>query len=83
VLYEMLTGHKPFTGLTAMDLMQQHVSGERPALPPGLCAYEPVVTRLMARERDDRYPDMDAVLADLDSLAIGAAQPAELSRHTA
>jgi DNA-binding response OmpR family regulator len=68
VLYEMLTGRKPFTGLTAMDLMQQHVSGKRPALPAELSAYEAVVTRLMARERDDRYADMDAVLADLNQL---------------
>ncbi len=83
VLYEMLTGRKPFTGLTAMDLMQQHVSGERPALPPGLSAYEPVMTRLMARERDQRYPDMDAVLNDLDLLAAGAAQPAEPIQQTA
>ena len=83
VLYEMLTGRKPFTGLTAMDLMQQHVTGERPALPPELSAYEPVVTRLMARERDDRYPDMDAVLADLDQLPAAAGQPAELARQTA
>jgi serine/threonine-protein kinase PpkA len=69
VCYEMLTGRKPFTGLTAMDLMQQHVSGERPPLPPELAAYEPLVGRLMAREREARFPNMDAVLADLTELA--------------
>jgi CheY-like chemotaxis protein len=68
VLYEMLTGHKPYTGHTAMELMQQHVSGERPVLSQALALYEPVVARLMARERDDRYPDIDAVLAALDAL---------------
>jgi CheY-like chemotaxis protein len=83
VLYEMLTGRKPFTGLTAMDLMQQHVSGERPALPSELCSYESVVTRLMARERDERYADMDAVLSDLDRLAADAAPPTEPARQTA
>jgi DNA-binding response OmpR family regulator len=69
VCYEMLTGRKPFTGLTAMDLMQEHVSGERPPLPPELAAYEPLIGRLMAREREARFPDMDAVLAGLDELA--------------
>jgi len=86
VFYEMLTGRKPFTGLTAMDLMQQHVTGERPALPPELAAFEPVVTRLMARERDERYADMDEVLAALDRLPAPAAVPvdsAEPARQTA
>ena len=83
VLFEMLAGRKPFTGLTAMDLMQQHVSGERPALPPELSAYEPIVARLMARDRDNRYADMDAVLAELDKLPTATAPPAEPIRNTA
>jgi len=68
VLYEMLTGRKPFHGLTAMDLMQQHVSGERPALPPEQAAFEPVLARLMARERDQRYADAPEALAALEQL---------------
>ena len=80
VLYEMLAGRKPYTGLTAMDLMQQHVSGERPALPAPLARFEPVIARLMARDREDRYPDIGAVLTDLERLPpdanIGAAASA-------
>jgi DNA-binding NarL/FixJ family response regulator len=76
VCYEMLTGRKPFTGLTAMDLMQEHVSGQRPPLPAELAAYEPLVGRLMAREREARFPDMDAVLAGLDELATPPAAQA-------
>jgi eukaryotic-like serine/threonine-protein kinase len=68
VFFEMLTGRKPFTGLTAMDLMQQHVSGERPALPAELAVYEPVLAKLMARDREDRFADIDAVLTALDEL---------------
>jgi len=69
VLFEMLAGHKPYTGVSAMDLMQQHVSGERPPLPPHLAIYEPLLSRLMAREREQRCPDMQAVLVELDQLA--------------
>jgi len=69
VLYEMLTGHKPFHGLTAMDLMQQHVSGERPPLPPELARYELLLSRLMAREREQRYVNAPEALAALDALA--------------
>lgn len=73
VLYEMLAGRKPYTGLTAMDLMQQHVSGERPSLPAPLERFEPVIARLMARDREERYPDMAAVLEELERLAPDAA----------
>jgi len=76
VLYEMLTGHKPYTGQTAMELMQQHVSGVRPSLPAALQAYEPVIARLMAREVDERHADIDAVLADLSALPKAAAADA-------
>jgi len=68
VFYEMLTGSKPFTGLTAMDLMQQHVAGERPALPAGLAAFEPIIARLMARDRDERFADIGTALAELEQL---------------
>lgn len=79
VLYEMLTGHKPFHGLTAMDLMQQHVSGERPPLPPELARYELLLSRLMAREREQRYvnaPEALAALAALAAEVIPATEPA-------
>ncbi len=77
VFYEMLTGHKPFHGLTAMELMQQHVSGERPALPPELGDYESVLARLMAREREQRYADAPQALAALNTLASRAAEDVE------
>ena len=69
VFYEMLAGHKPYTGISAMDLMQQHVSGERPPLPPQLAIYEPLLARLMARDREARCTDMQAVLTELNQLA--------------
>jgi DNA-binding response OmpR family regulator len=69
VFFEMLAGHKPYTGISAMDLMQQHVSGERPPLPPHLAIYEPLLARLMARDREARCADMQAVLTELNQLA--------------
>jgi DNA-binding NarL/FixJ family response regulator len=72
VFHEMLTGHKPYHGQTAMELMQQHVSGERPALPAALAVYEPVLGRLMARNRDERFGSASEVLAALDELPAPA-----------
>ena len=77
VFYEMLTGHKPFHGLTAMELMQQHVSGERPALPAELGHYESVLARLMAREREQRYADAAQALTALDTLTTQSTREVE------
>jgi serine/threonine-protein kinase PpkA len=76
VFFEMLTGRKPYTALTAIELMHQHVSGDRPALPAELVAFEPLIARLMARNRDDRYANVDALLAALDALPATAPRPA-------
>jgi len=55
ILYEMLTGNKPYLGATAVEVMQQHVNGPRPALPPACAELEPLLDRLMARDRDERF----------------------------
>ena len=75
ILYEMLTGRKPYTGATAVEVMQQHVRGPRPALPPECAALEPVLDRLMARERENRIADALAAEAELGS-AIAMLRPA-------
>jgi serine/threonine protein kinase len=75
IFYEMLSGHKPFHGLTAMELMHKHVTGERPPLPAGLEHFEPVLVRLMARERTDRYASASDALAALDALAASPGEP--------
>jgi hypothetical protein len=76
----MLTGRKTYTALTAIELMQQHVSGERPALPPELAVYEPLIARLMAREREERCPSVDALLAALDELPAAPARATPAAR---
>jgi eukaryotic-like serine/threonine-protein kinase len=83
VFYEMLTGAKPYSGVTAMDLMQQHVSGQRPPLPEALADCEPLLTRLMAREREERLADIDAVLAAFDALPAAAAELPVQAAHAA
>jgi DNA-binding response OmpR family regulator len=65
MLYEMLTGAKPYVGTTAVEVMQQHVRGPRPALPPDCAALEPLLDRLMSRDREHRFPDADAADAAL------------------
>ena len=85
VLYQLLTGARPFVG-SASTVMQQ-ILNERPAAPsqrlPGLgSAYDHIVERAMAKAAADRYPSARAFLdalaavgqdagADPDATALG------------
>jgi len=55
ILYEMLTGDKPYTATTLSGLVYQHVHGDLPQLPPHLKAYQPIVHKLLAKRPEDRY----------------------------
>ncbi len=69
-LYEALYGHRPFKGEEVPDLMHAIVEG-LPGLPPELPGLPEVVRRAMARglsvKKDDRFPDMNALLDALTS----------------
>jgi serine/threonine-protein kinase PpkA len=65
ILYEMLTGTRPFLGTTAIEVMQQHVNGQRPSLPPACASLEPLVDRMMARDRTERFSNAAEVRAAL------------------
>jgi serine/threonine-protein kinase PpkA len=57
MLFEMLSGAKPYSGSSAVEVIQQHVRGARPPLPQECQALEPVLEALMAHELSERFPD--------------------------
>ncbi len=76
VLYEMVTGYRPFTGRTLPELTQAIVSGplRQPSalnseLSPGL---EQIVLTAIARKRDDRYEHATLMAQDLRGLRLQA-----------
>jgi serine/threonine protein kinase len=76
VLYEMVTGQRPFTGRTLPELTQAIVGGPlRPptALNPELSSeLDQIILTAMARNRDDRYENASLLARDLRDLRLQA-----------
>jgi eukaryotic-like serine/threonine-protein kinase len=62
VYYEMLTGRKPYTGASAMEVIYKHKRAELPAVDPKYSAYEPILRRLLAKSPQDRFQSAREVL---------------------
>jgi eukaryotic-like serine/threonine-protein kinase len=55
LFYEMITGRKPYTGHSAMDVLQQHVTAPVPQLPHTHVHLQALLEGLIAKSRDDRF----------------------------
>jgi len=55
MFYEMLIGHKPYTGATAMEVIYKHKRAELPEIAPQFADYEEILRRLLAKSPADRY----------------------------
>ncbi len=81
VLYEMLTGEKPFGGESVSSVLYRIVNenaadafAQRPTLPAGLSGF---LRTALAKEPEDRFPDGDAFAAALRQAAREGAGPGE------
>jgi eukaryotic-like serine/threonine-protein kinase len=76
VLYEMVTGHRPFTGRTLPELTTAIVSGplRRPTTLNSELSVEleSIILIAMARQRDDRYAHATLMAQDLRALRLQA-----------
>jgi DNA-binding NarL/FixJ family response regulator len=75
ILYEMLTGVRPFIGTSAIDLMEKHVLGDRPPLPAEVAHFEPLLAAMMATDRERRLADAGALLKGLNEFAADMQNP--------
>ena len=78
VLYETISGHRPFTGRTLPELTQAIVEGT--LRPPSTydseisTELEKIILKAMARNRDERYENAGLMAHDLRSLNIRSKQ---------
>jgi CheY-like chemotaxis protein len=68
MFYEMLTGRKPYTGATAMEVLQQHVNTPLPSLPHSLARYEYFLNKLVAKNRAERFTQAEEIIAAIGEL---------------
>lgn len=87
VLYEMVTGHKPFAGSTPTDVIVSIVEREPESLstsaPPEALPLQRIVTKALAKDRNNRYHTADEILRELKSVNRDLEHGVDLDRSAA
>lgn len=75
ILYELIVGEPPFTGTDALQIVRKvytepapNVRAREPRCPLELAA---IATRALAKAKEERYPDAQALAADLAAFLTG------------
>ena len=66
IFYEMLTGTRPYTGETLIEILSQHIMAPIPRLPERMADFQPLIDGMLAKRVADRFADADAVLTEID-----------------
>jgi eukaryotic-like serine/threonine-protein kinase len=77
ILYQMLTGEKPYVGATTGDILDQHCNAAVPVLETALAACQPLLNKLMAKDPNHRFGNAREALEALEQT------PAPLGRAAA
>jgi tRNA A-37 threonylcarbamoyl transferase component Bud32 len=72
MFFEMLTGHKPYTGATAMEVIYKHKRADLPEIAPQFADYEGLLRRLLAKAPADRYQTARELLEAISALKLPA-----------
>ncbi len=57
LFYEMLTGEKPYASTTVYDVIIKHKQAPVPVLEKELAEFQPLLNKMMAKDRDKRFKD--------------------------
>lgn len=77
LLWEMLTGKKPYVAEDAFATAMQHATSPIPMLPPELAGFQPIINRLLAKRPEDRYASAEQSVTALQNIGPAPAPPAE------
>ena len=68
LFYEMLTGAPPFGGETPLNVVLAHINQPPPPLPPAFAHFQPVIDRMLAKDREQRYADLTTFVKELKAM---------------
>lgn len=74
VLFEMLTGEKPYEGDSMVSVAVKHVQEPVPKLPQELRCYQPLIDKMMAKNRRKRLSSEKQLQQMLDKIMTGIAK---------
>jgi TolB-like protein/Tfp pilus assembly protein PilF len=87
VLYEMVTGHAPFTGHTPREVMSSILEKEPPPLthyiPHAPAELQQIISKTLRKNREERYPSAHALLQALKDLRHKLEVAADLAHAAA
>ncbi|MGH8185521.1 MAG: serine/threonine protein kinase [Steroidobacteraceae bacterium] len=70
MLYEMLTGQRPFRGNSIVAIIQSHRNDPIPILPPELTRFQRLIDGLLAKDPLDRFPTAASALGELAKMKV-------------
>jgi len=70
ILFEMLTGKRPYKGETHISVALQHAENSVPVLPQELRRYQPLIDNMMAKDREKRLSSGIEFAQLLDNIKI-------------
>jgi serine/threonine-protein kinase PpkA len=73
LFYELLTGAPPFQADTPIAVLMSHLTQPPPPLPDQFRDFQPVVDKMLAKNRDDRFSDLREFTRDLKSAVVNNA----------
>jgi CheY-like chemotaxis protein len=83
ILYQMLTGDKPFSGDDAAEILRSQREEPIPTLPEGLGGYQGLIERLLAKNPAERIPNARELLGLIEPLLLAARADYALSARSA
>ena len=70
LFFELLTGDRPFPGVSFPEIAAQHLYAAIPKLPAAIAMLQPVIERLLAKKPEDRYASAQEFVDDLRAVFI-------------
>jgi serine/threonine protein kinase len=76
ILFQMLTGARPYVGATTEQILDQHRNAALPVLAGALAVYQPLLNKLLAKEPSQRFGSAREALEALEQMAAAVEEAA-------